>query len=251
MAGLTISKVTERSEYYNILIFGESGIGKTTLAGSADAVPALRPVLFIDIEGGTTSLTHSYPEVETVRVKTWQDMQNVFNELAEGKHGYKTVVLDSLTEIQKFNMYHVMEKAVLERSNQDPDVPAMRDWGISLEQTRRLVRGFRDLPMNTIFTALVREDTDKRTAITSYKPSLPGKAAGEIAAFLDIVVFYYQKPDPDTGELTRYLLTQKTETHVAKDRSGKLPMTIENPTMATIHKLMTAAQTDAKDASDE
>lgn len=244
LAGLEITRVKERSQFYNILIYGQSGTGKTTLAGSADAVPSLRPVLFVDIEGGTTSLTHSYPDVETVRVTTWKEMQELYNELHRGGHGYSTIVLDSLTEIQKFNMYNVMAEASDKRENVDVDVPAMRDWGVSLEQTRRMVRGFRDLQMNTIFTALSKEDKNARTGKTSILPSLPGKLAGEVAAFLDIVVYYYvREVDEEDGKVQkRLLLTQKTDEVVAKDRSGRLPQVIEAPTMTEIHKIMTTTK---------
>lgn len=203
-------------------------------------MPSLRPVLFIDIEGGTTSLVHSYPDVETVRVTTWKEMQEVYNELSEGNSGYSTIVLDSLTEIQKFNMYHVMQEAAIKRPNVEIEVPAMRDWGVSLEQIRRMVRGFRDLDMNTIFTALMVEDRDQRTGIVTVKPSLPGKLAGEIAAFLDIVLYYYVKEtDTADGPISeRLILTQRTEKVIAKDRSGKLPQVIEAPTMAQIYNYM-------------
>lgn len=242
LAGLVVQPVQERSQYYNILIYGDSGTGKTTLAGSADAVPSMRPVLFVDIEGGTASLQHSYPEVETVRVTTWKEMQEVYNALHDGDHGYKTVVLDSLTEIQKFNMYSIMGEVMQKRPDLDPDVPSMREWGKNLEQIRRMVRGFRDLDMHTIFTSLNKTEKDQKTGLTTMKPSLSGKMADEVAAFLDIVVYYYVKQigDGDDAEFKRLLLTQKTDSQVAKDRSGRLPMIIENPTMAEIHKLMTA-----------
>jgi hypothetical protein len=227
-----------------MLIYGESGTGKTTLAGSADSVPNMRPVIFIDIEGGTVSLTHSYPKVETVRVTTWKDMQKVYDELRQSRtHGYQTVVCDSLTEIQKFNMYDVMDTAFRKRpeGTVEIEVPAQRDWGVSLEQTRKMIRGFRDLPMHTIFTALAKDDRNPKTGIVTVKPSLPGKLASEVAAFLDIVMYYYVKevkgPENKT-EFRRLLLTQKTDTEVAKDRSGKLPQVIESPTMSTINTLM-------------
>lgn len=250
LAGLEVKPVQERSSYFNILIYGDSGTGKTTLAGSADELPSMRPVLFIDIEGGTESLRHTYPEVDTVRVTTWKEMQEVYNALYEGDHPYKTVVLDSLTEIQKFSMYGIMTDLIQKRPDLDPDVPGMREWGKNLEQIRKMVRGFRDLDMHTIFTALSKSEKDTKTGITSMKPSLSGKMADEIAAFLDVVVYYYVKQigDGTDAEFKRLLLTQKTDSQVAKDRSGKLPMIVESPTMSEIHRLMTAPS-EAKSSS--
>jgi AAA domain len=244
LAGLAVSKVKERSQYMNILLYGNSGVGKTTLAGSADEVPAMRPVLFIDVEGGTESLRHSYSDVRVLRVRNWTDMQNVYSELYKGDHPYQTVVLDSLTEIQKFNMYGIMNTLTQQRPDLDPDIPGMREWGKNIEQLRKMVRGFRDLPMNTIFTALVKSDKDARTGIIKEKPMMSGKLADEIAAFLDIVGYYYVK-QTGAGEDTKFeriLLTQSTEQQVAKDRSGKLPQIVLSPTMKDIWGLMTGTE---------
>lgn len=240
LGGLRVQPVQERSPFINVLVYGKSGVGKTTFAGSADAVPALRPVIVIDIEGGTESLRKPYPGVETLRVTTWKEMQEVYNELYEGKHDYRTVVLDSLTEIQKFNMYNIMSDIVRLKPDVDPDIPDMRMWGKNIEQVRRFVRGFRDLPMNTVFTALVKEDKDQKTGALRMKPMLSGKLADEVAAFLDIVCYMYVKQvgNAEDIETKRLLLTQATEEQVAKDRSGRLPAIIEVPTMDNLYKLM-------------
>lgn len=241
-AGLNVQAVQERSSYYNMLFYGDSGTGKTVLAGSADAVPAMRPVLVVDIEGGTESLKHTYPQVEVVRVTTWKEMQQVYDELYLGNHEYRTIVLDSLTEIQKFSMYDIMGDLMVKHPDRDIDVPSMREWGINLEQTRKFVRGFRDLEMHTIFTALAKEDKNQRTGQVTTKPSLSGKMADEVAAFLDVVCYYYIKEV--SGEFKRLLLTQKTDATIAKDRTGKLPQVIELPTMTQIHQLMQVANTE-------
>jgi hypothetical protein len=167
-------------------------------------------------------------------------MQNVYSTLYDGDHPFKTIVLDSLTEIQKFNMYEIMGKVIEEHEERDRDVPSMREWGKNLEQIRRLVRGFRDLEMHTIFTALARNDKNERTGQVTTKPSLSGKMADEVAAFLDIVCYYYVKqigPDGE-AEFKRLLLTQKTDSQIAKDRSGRLPMVMEYPTMRGIFDLV-------------
>lgn len=240
LGGLKVQPVQQRSPFLNILVYGESGTGKTRFAGSADAVPKLRPVLFVDIEGGTETLRNSYPKVEQVRVSTWKQMQQVYDELLKGKHGYQTVVLDSLTEIQKFNMYDIMANLVRTRPDLDPDVPGMREWGKNLEQIRKFVRAFRDLPMNSVFTALEKSDKDTKTGMVTKMPSLSGKLASEVAGFLDVVLYYYVKQigQGEDSEMQRLMLTKKTQNVIAKDRTDQLPLVIENPTMQVIYDIL-------------
>ena len=242
LGGLPVGKVQdEEITYLNFLIYGESSVGKTTLAGSADEVPDMRPVLIIDIEGGTFSLQNAGYNADVVRVKSWKEMQELYNHLYEGDHGYQTIVLDSLTEIQKFNMYNIMEDMIAKKPDADPDIPSIREWGKNLEQIRRFVRAFRDLPTHTIFTALQKIEKDDRTGVRWTYPDLSGKLASQVAAFMDIVLYYYVKQVPgDSGEPEnkRFVLTQKTESQIAKDRSGRLPIVIENPTMREIFDIM-------------
>jgi phage nucleotide-binding protein len=221
-----------------MLVYGEPGVGKTRLAGSADEVPELRKVLFVDVEGGTYTLRASSPHVDVIRVKTWRQVQDIYDALFAGGHGYSTVVIDSLTETQKFNMSEVMAKLLMEDPGRDPDIAGMREWGKNIEQIRRFVRAFRDLEMNVIFTALAKSDKNARTGVITKKPYMSGKLADEVAGFLDIVMYMYMK-ELD-GEQKRLLLTGATDEYVAKDRSAKLPLVIENPNMKTLFHLITS-----------
>lgn len=236
LGGLKVQSVSKIPPTLNIMVYGDPGVGKTVLAGSASIVEKMSPVLIIDIEGGTLSLNRDYPGVEVIRIGTWSDMQKVYDELYDGKHGYKTVVLDSITEIQKFSMYGIMKELLKTDPSRDPDVPGMREWGKNIEQVRRLIRAFRDLPINTIITALAKSERDARTGVTKTTPSLSGKLANEVAGFLDIVVYMYTKvvQNEDGAEVKRLLLTQPTDTQVAKDRTGMLPQIIEDPMMQSI-----------------
>lgn len=233
IAGFPIVSVGKMEKFVNILIYGEPGTGKTVLAGSASVVEAMSPVLLLDIEGGTMSLADTYSNVDVIRITHWLDLQKIYNKLYAGDHGYKTVILDSLTEAQKLSMGDIMKRAVKEDPDLDPDVPTMRAWGKNIEQMRKFTRALRDLPCNVIFTALVDSDKDNRGKTVS-RPSFQGKLKGEVPGFMDIVAYYYVRQVGDN--LRRMLLTQQTDTTIAKDRSNKLAKLIEDPTMETIYQ---------------
>jgi len=243
IAGLPITKAADQPTQVNMLIYGESGTGKTTLAGSSDSVPEMRKVLVIDIEGGVLSLKNRYPDVETIRVKTWESMQEVYNQLSVGDHEFNTIVIDSLSEAQKMSMDRIMRKLVEQYPEREETVPQIREWNINIEQTRKFVRLFRDLPVTTIFTALSREDRNPMRGTIRRKPFLSGKVSDEVAGFLDIVVYLYTKEVDE--QLARVLLCGSTEDTVAKDRTDKLPFTIENPTMPMIWDLIKGTNLDA------
>src|SRR5215211_5113491 len=95
IAGLPVTKAADYPPQFNMLVYGQSGVGKTTLAGSADSVPEMRKVLVIDVEGGVLSLKDRFPEVETVRVRTWEKMGEVYEDLSIGRHDFQTIIIDS------------------------------------------------------------------------------------------------------------------------------------------------------------
>jgi hypothetical protein len=223
-------------ETFNLMVYGDSGVGKTTLLASASAVPEMQPVLLIDVEGGTLSIRKRYPQVDTVRVKSFNDFNGLAISLRTKPHPYKTIIIDSLTEVQKLGMLEIMKRTIEKDQERDPDLPGIGEWGKNIEQTRKLVRFFRDLPYNILFTALANHNQDpngkKHTT-----PSLSGKLAAEVAGFLDVVVYMYKAQDRKTKVTTRMLLTEGTEQFVAKDRTDTLPTLVEEPTMQMLHDI--------------
>ena len=245
IAGLRISKPADEG-IINMLIYGEPGVGKTRLAGSASAVEEMSPVLVWDFEGGTLSLAQDYPDVEVARVTSWTAVDKLYGALYNN-NPYKTIILDSLSEIQKFSMAQIMKDVVAKDSSRDPDIASVREWGKNGEQMRRLVRALRDLPCNTIFTALSREEKDEHSGMTKIRPALPGQMKGEVAGYVDIVAYMYKKEVRTGGEreMKTLLLTQGTERQVAKDRSGQLPPLMEAPTMKDIYEHIKGVRTNA------
>lgn len=84
-------------------IFGESGLGKTTLA-------ALFPApVFIRAEDGTASLD-GHPDALLFPVaKTTDDVMEAINSLASQKHDRKTLVIDSVTQFEKLATAEIVD----------------------------------------------------------------------------------------------------------------------------------------------
>jgi hypothetical protein len=229
-AGLLVERPQERPPTINGLIYGESAVGKTTLIGGCDAVQEMRNVLFIDIEKGDLTLRKTEYRPDVVRISEWAELERIYHALFAGGHGYKTVVVDSLDEVQEMSLRLVMN----EDGDGDYDVPEWKHWNLNQVRMLRMLRLFRDLPMNVLFTSLVKEDTNKKTGITRLLPNLPGKLAGKVPAIFDNVFYYYMKeiknPDTEIMETKRLLLTTKTPETVAKNRgSDLLPQVIIVP----------------------
>lgn len=237
----SVTKVTEAPQWRKFLIYGDSGAGKTRLAGSAQSSGMMAPVLLVDVEGGVSTLLSCYPDVDVVRIKSWKEMQQLYDELFDMNHTYRTVIIDSLTEVQKLNLNDIMVKANASNPKVPLDVPSMREWGISLEQMRKFTRAFRDLEMNVIFTSLADSGREVNTGKPYAKPLLTGKFVNEVQAFFDQVFYLYVKEvENEEGNRVplRVLQTGATENFVAKDRSGKLPTYLADPTFDLIINTM-------------
>lgn len=221
---------------FSIVIHGESGVGKSWLGDSAPA-----PRLILDAEGGSR-FTPSQPKmvwdptadppptgegVETVitYVRDFDTMTRVFQWLNSGAHAFRSVVLDSLTEIQKRCL------DAIAGVNQ----PTQQDWGALLRQMEALVRQYRDLTLHPVrpIEVIAFLATTSLDEVQERRPNLQGRLRLTLPAFVDAVGYLYTQPG-DTGELNRILLTQPYPGFVAKDRTDKLSGSIVNPNIMTM-----------------
>jgi len=236
----------------NIIIYGDSGSGKTQLAGSAQDCAATSPVLFIDVDSGTSTLDGK--EIDVVRPRTWHDIQTIYENLLNENTYYKSVVIDSLSEMQKkFSMGTILGE-IKEGGDSYHDlgstpVPTRQDWMKTGDQMRKLIRAFRDLAylpdkerrMHVIMVALEKAD-EKRKVIC---PQLPGTLGNECGAFVDVLArLSRQNVEEDNAEgvpemvthrilLTDDYINELDIRHMAKDRSGKIGV-VWDPTMQDI-----------------
>jgi len=213
-------KIVNSSESNNtikMLIYGSSGVGKTVFGSTAP------DVLFLDVEAGTLSIADK--KIDRVKIEKFSDIQEVYNFLKAGGHKYKTVVLDSLTETQKKSMDGILEKSGNEK-------PSIADWGTNIETIRKMVRAFRDLPINVIFISLEQVEKDEITGTVIRMPGLQGKTLpAEIMGYVDIVGYMVAQEQIDKAtsvkSIIRLIRVQPGTNVSAKDRSAKLGTWVE------------------------
>lgn len=242
--------------YIKALIYGPYGAGKTTFAASAVDVPEMQRVLFIDAESGSMSL--SGLDLDVIRINKYSQIARIYEFLRlhvryrdsndneklmelqtrfrggtgkEEPKRYNTVVIDSLTEVQKYCMYSLLNIEFSSgnvRLDNVVDTPQFKEWGEAAEMIRLLIRSFRDLPMHVIFVCSEQEKDDDNKVIR--RPNLPGKLAGESQGFFD-VVGYIRSLATDDGTARRLYLRAGTN-FVAKHRFRGVDVGfLDNPTL--------------------
>jgi AAA domain-containing protein len=257
-AGIPIATVSQVKPFVNVLIYGLPGAGKTHVAATGAESKHLSPMLYVNAEAGANTLLKFrarvgdnimvVPDPQVQSGITWEQFEAVYDELDRQCYNtndgpdFRTVVIDTGTELQKINMDWVMARTMKQHPDRDPDVPGLHDWGASTNRMRKYMRLFRNLPMNFIF--LCHETTERDNKGVMWKrPDLPGKMANQVAGLFDQAMYLYTK-EGDKGDeskatiINRYLLTGALEGYVTKDRSGNLPLVVANPNMNDIFELI-------------
>lgn len=230
-----------------MLIHGEAGTGKSWLGNTAPP-----PRLILDSEGRAKYLPGDKPKVFwdpaqqqppvsdgswdtcVAMVPDFDTLAQVWQWLQSGQHGFKSVVLDSLMEIQKRLIDKVAGMEQLKT----------QDWGEVLRRLEKLVREYRDLvlvPSNPI-DCVVMTCGSKTTDDGKQRPMLQGQMATAVPYYMDAVGYLYNTPSPEGGEVSRSLLVQPHPTAVAKDGTNMLGgPTVPNPNLTEIFERLNAA----------
>lgn len=172
-----VRKLADAEEYVNILIYADSGTGKTVLAGSDDSVLFAAPE-----DDGLLSARRMGSKADKYDINQWEDLMQLhvdLNELVEEGEEipYKWLAIDSITEMQAMCMRYILRKVKAEQPDRDPDIPQIQDWQRYYILFEKMVRAFNDLPVNVLWTALARkvEDADGNEFMV---PEIQGKDYG-------------------------------------------------------------------------
>ena len=208
--------------YVNALVYGESGVGKTTLCGTAP-----NP-LIISVEGGLLALAgKSLPVFE---VDTRNDLNEVHEwlKLSDEAKNFDTICIDSLSEVAE----------VLLSEEKIDTKDARQAYGAMADMMAITVRGFRDFKKHVVFTAKNKKIVEESTGAISYMPSVPGQQFLHGLPYFFDEVFYMDFGKLPDGTKYRFLNTAGDRQYIAKDRSGLL-LPKEKPDLSYIFNKIT------------
>lgn len=216
-----------------MLVYGDPGVGKTVFSCSGDRT------IFIDVEGGSLSVQNRIKakKVARKRFDTFDEIEEFVRGLREKGSKADTLVIDSITELQKKLMDSIVAQHP-EVKRPYGDGLTVGDWGYNTERMRRFIRMARDLDMNVIFTALAMDEKNEMTGAVKTLPKMSSKLSADVCGYVDIVGYLYvDNVTDEDGESVpiRRMLIQPVGMYYAKDRSGALGNVIDDPTFPGIY----------------
>tara|TARA_R100000544_G_scaffold4435_1_gene1718 strand:+ start:3033 stop:3752 length:720 start_codon:yes stop_codon:yes gene_type:complete len=204
-----------------LLIYGESGAGKTTSLKTAPG-----KTLVVSMESGLLSIKDA-ENLDAIEVKEASEIEEIAQLLENGSLDYDTVCLDSITEMSEILLSQ--EKA----KTKDP----RQAYGKVIEEMIKTMRRFRDLPVHVVFIAKQSRERDESTGMFHYQPMMVGaKLPTQIPYFFDevLVLRTFDEENAEGKTVTsRWLQTRLGQGYIAKDRSGKLDE-FESPNLTSI-----------------
>ena len=207
------------------LVYGESGVGKTVFSSTWPS-----PV-FLDIDKGMASIDK---EVHRINIDTWDDLVDAVDFLMNtDEHPFKTIVLDSLNELQYLSMRSVVDKFPSIHRSYD-SLPSISDYGKMLDDFDKMVRWIKSIPLNVVMIAQVAE---RKYETDPVQPQFIGKSTARNQSRMMDIVGYLDKKDSAEGAKTRVMVFDAVN-YVTKDRSGKLPQKVDFPTKSSGYDIL-------------
>lgn len=176
-------------------IYGPPGVGKTTFVSDAADSSYGAPLLFLDVEGGSRTISHR-ADIDVAPITNEGDMgfkhlKDYITDLGDFKldKKYQTVVLDNISETIALCVRHILR--TVSRNIPMIDRPDQYDWGKVNIEMLLLVRDLRDFARvsgtNVFFIAWEAPEKDESTGRIKRDIAVNPSFARQFPGIIDMV----------------------------------------------------------------
>lgn len=205
-------RVTADSRVQTWVIYGPSGVGKTTLAATAP-----KP-LIADTNQGLLSIAdmRGLEHVRSVDVSKIRHLNIIYDRMTgtdrkrNWSKKFKSLVFDHFDDVQGIILDELGDIALEKDDRREIDMLEQREWGILRNKLARYLRKFKKVPIHKILICgeMMDDDTGRM------KPHLLGGFKNELPFFVDHTLYYR------IGKKgRRYLHLNSSDTFYAKTRA--------------------------------
>lgn len=233
--------MSEIQRSLTVMVYGESKVGKSSFA-----VTAPYPRLMLDVEGGHRFLPINVKywdplreeppvadgtwDTTVVTVRDYDTVLKTYQWLQAGKHQFKSLIIDSISELQVKCMDSIAGNEQMK----------MQQWGELLRHMGGLLRDLRDLTMHptTPLEAVVLTAMSRVTQDGKHRPYLQGQLAIQAPYFYDILgaltIEQFPNEDPlQPPHKVRRMYVERTAEYEAGERvQGRLGSVVEQQNLS-------------------
>lgn len=156
-----------------ILIYGQPGIGKTTLGVSAPQT------LLLDFDGGVHRLNPIHV-TDTVQITSWEDCVNV---LKEDLTAYRTLVIDTAGKLLDYMSAYIIKSDP--KMGRKDGALTLQGYGVRKTTFSNFVKQVSVMGKHLVFVAHDREEKDGD--YKTVRPEIGGSSAGDLIKEIDLV----------------------------------------------------------------
>lgn len=171
--------------------------------------------------------------MDVADINSFEELKDLYEFLREGKHNYETIVIDTLNEMQRLALHATVEDFPAIRRSYN-DLPSQSDYGKMLHDMVELTINFAYLPMRVV---LISQVISRQFDTDVIQPQLIGKnTAREICRKMDVIGYIYKSEkevEDDNRKVSEIVFDAAN--YVVKDRSGKLPAVIVDPSFEKLN----------------
>lgn len=216
----------------NIVIYGESNVGKTRFGASAQDDPQMADVVIFDWDGGARTVIDR-DDVTIFSSPSFSDLALMYTAINTKEHPFRTFVFDTMS-----SWYRLSLEAACKLTGQEH--PGPREYGIANEWILKAVSQWRSLAQNHGWTVVFNAHSKVETLEEEQRKwrqaaMTPGLYQG-MAQIVDVIALYEK-----VGK-NRVMRFYETSTVLAKARLPeswpKPPEKLINPTITDLRKVL-------------